>query len=224
MNRPPTSENMVTQSSERDQHKTIHSDFIKEIEGKEFVTYQGLLDLAHQKGLNRLTVEVLQHPCAANGETAVILATAVTVNGEHFSDVGDANPGNCNAKVARHLLRMASTRAKARALRDLTNIGMTCLDELEINQPEEYSTAQRQPQAKSIHRQEGQSHLQRPKRQGDVFHLSDAQKRAIFNLARRSKLNEEQLQAKSVEMFGVQVEQLSRSDASSMIQHLQQAA
>jgi hypothetical protein len=45
-------------------------------------------------------------------------------------DIGDANPFNCNAKVAKHLLRMASTRAKARALRDMDDIGMTCLEEL----------------------------------------------------------------------------------------------
>ena len=104
--------------------------FIREIENREFVVYAGLLDLAHQKRLNKIEVEILQYPTKDNGHTAVCKASAYTAYGEVFSDVGDANPLNCNVKIARHLIRMASTRAKARALRDLTNIGMTCLEEL----------------------------------------------------------------------------------------------
>jgi hypothetical protein len=50
--------------------------------------------------------------------------------GETFIDVGDANPGNCSSKVSKHLLRMASTRSIARALRSYTNVGMTALEEL----------------------------------------------------------------------------------------------
>lgn len=104
--------------------------FITTIEGKDFVYYAGLLDLAHQKNLLKMEVETLQFPSSENGQTAICRATAQTSFGGIFSDIGDANPQNCNSKVAKHLLRMASTRAKSRALRDLTNIGMTCLEEL----------------------------------------------------------------------------------------------
>lgn len=108
----------------------LNQEFIKSIEGKDFVTYQGLLDLAHQKGLTRIEVEIVQNPMVENQHTAIVRAVAESKLGEVFSDVGDANPNNTNSKVSKHLLRMASTRAKARCLRDLTNIGMTCLEEL----------------------------------------------------------------------------------------------
>lgn len=104
--------------------------FITSIEGRDFVYYAGLLDLAHQKGLVKLNVETLQYPSKENDSTAICRAVAETSFGNVFSDIGDANPNNCNHKVARHLLRMASTRAKARCLRDLDNIGITCLEEL----------------------------------------------------------------------------------------------
>ena len=104
--------------------------FIKSIEGRDFVLYSGLLDLAHQKGLLKIEVDPLQFPTKENGYFAICKATATSKFGEMFVDVGDANPLNCNAKVAKHLLRMASTRAKARALRDYDDIGMTCLEEL----------------------------------------------------------------------------------------------
>ena len=77
-----------------------------------------------------MEVDLLQFPTKENEHTAICRATAKTANGGLFIDVGDANPMNCNSKVARHIIRMASTRAKARCLRDLTNIGMTCLEEL----------------------------------------------------------------------------------------------
>ena len=54
----------------------------------------------------------------------------VSKSGESFTDIGDANPGNCSSKVVKHLLRLASTRAIARSLRTFTNIGITCLEEL----------------------------------------------------------------------------------------------
>ena len=104
--------------------------FVKTIDGRDFVLYSGLLDLAHQKGLLKIEVDALQFPTKENGNFAICKAIATSKFGEVFVDVGDANPTNCNAKVAKHLLRMASTRAKARALRDMDDIGMTCLEEL----------------------------------------------------------------------------------------------
>ncbi len=123
---------VMTESAEFLEKKKPKLDerFIKNIEGRDFVLYSGLLDLAHQKGLLKMEVEPLQFPTKENGNFAICKATATSKFGEIFVDIGDANILNCNAKVAKHLLRMASTRAKARALRDFDDIGMTCLEEL----------------------------------------------------------------------------------------------
>lgn len=104
--------------------------FIKNLKEKDFVLYSGLLDLAHQKGLTGITVEAIQLPTKENGLEAICKATTKASNGDTFVDWGDASPKNVNSTIANHILRMASTRAKARTLRDYTNIGMTCLEEL----------------------------------------------------------------------------------------------
>jgi len=97
--------------------------FVKTIDGRDFALYSGLLDLAHQKGLKKIEVEAIQYPTKENEYFAICKAIAESVTGETFTDVGDCSPANCSSRVAKHVLRMASTRAKARALRDLTNIG-----------------------------------------------------------------------------------------------------
>ena len=104
--------------------------WIIEIEGNQFVKYAGLLDYAHQIGIGSIEVEPLQLPTKDNGNFAICRASVVSKVGESFTDIGDANPGNCNAKVGKHLLRLASTRAIARALRSFTNVGLTALEEL----------------------------------------------------------------------------------------------
>jgi len=104
--------------------------WICEIEGREFVKYPGLLDLGHQKGIVKIDVDPIQMPTKENGQFAICRAMIVSPDGRVFTDVGDANPENCSSKVKKHVLRMASTRAIARALRSYTNIGMTCLEEL----------------------------------------------------------------------------------------------
>jgi hypothetical protein len=104
--------------------------WIIEIDGNQFVKYAGLLDYAHQIGISSVDVEPLQLPTKDNGNFAIVKATVVSKVGESFTDIGDANPTNCNAKVGKHLLRLASTRAIARALRSFTNVGLSALEEL----------------------------------------------------------------------------------------------
>jgi len=117
------------------------------VDGQDFCKYAGLLDLAHQKRLSNLDVEILQYPTDSNGMTAICKAKAQTSMGDTFSDIGDACPTNCNSRVAKHLIRMASTRAKARCLRDMDNIGYTALEELgdldEVISNEDKGTARR---------------------------------------------------------------------------------
>lgn len=104
--------------------------FIMKIDDKDFVLYAGLLDVAHQKNLSSVDVELIQFPSDENKQTAICKATVKTVDGKTFTDIGDANPANCNYKIVKHIIRLSSTRAKARAFRDRDNIGMTSLEEL----------------------------------------------------------------------------------------------
>lgn len=129
MNSIPKNETLEAHFLEKRKPK-LDERFIKSIDGKDFALYVGLLDLAHQKNLTSMEVDLLQIPTKENEHNAICRTTGKTANGGLFIDIGDANPMNCNSKVARHIIRMASTRAKARCLRDLTNIGMTCLEEL----------------------------------------------------------------------------------------------
>jgi hypothetical protein len=128
--------NSVTEDNSENVHylerwrPKLDESFVKQIDEKDFVIYAGLLDVAHQKNLCMVDVDLIQFPSDENKQTAICKARVETVDGRKFSDIGDANPANCNSKVAKHLIRMASTRAKARAFRDMDNIGMTALEEL----------------------------------------------------------------------------------------------
>jgi hypothetical protein len=107
----------------------VKKEYIINRQGKDFVVYEGLLDEAHQQGLNRISTTLIQVPTDENGNMAIVAAEVETGKGT-FSGIGDASPANVNRMIAPHLIRMAETRAKARALRDAVNIGVTALEEL----------------------------------------------------------------------------------------------
>jgi hypothetical protein len=98
-------------------------------QGRDFVTFPGLLALAHEKGLKGIRVTLIQVPHESNDHTAICAAEVEMPDGT-YSDIGDASPTNVSRNIAPHIIRMASTRAKARTLRDATNVGITAFEEL----------------------------------------------------------------------------------------------
>lgn len=108
----------------------MRKEFVKERNGKSFVLYAGLLDLAHERGLKSIVTTLVQIPCEENHRVAICTATAVMGDGVVFTGIGDAAPNNVAPAMQTCLIRMAETRAKARALRDAVNIGTAAMEEL----------------------------------------------------------------------------------------------
>lgn len=109
--------------------KEFRERFIKTLQGRDYVLYGGLLELARQRGLKRITTKVIQIPSPDNGMYGVVEAEVETEDGV-FTEIGDASPESVNRAIQPHLLRMAATRAKARAMRDAVGIDMVALEEL----------------------------------------------------------------------------------------------
>ena len=97
---------------------------------KEVALYKGLLAKAHEEKLSRIRTKLVQVPSGENGRTAIAQAEVTTAKGS-FTGIGDASPENVPSNILPHLIRMAETRAKARALRDAVNIGVVSFEELD---------------------------------------------------------------------------------------------
>lgn len=109
-----------------------------ERQGRAFCLYAGLLDLAHEQGLKSVRTEMLQVPVEANRMVAICSATVVVERDgveRTFTGIGDAAPNNVAPTMQSCLIRMAETRAKARALRDAVNIGVAAFEELGDDPP-----------------------------------------------------------------------------------------
>lgn len=214
--------------------------FITKIKGKDFVKYPGLLDLGHKIGISKIDVTPLQFPTKENGKLAICQAEVVSKAGETFKDIGDADPNNCDTLVAKHVLRMASTRAIARALRSFTNIGMTCLEEIDDFSSLDGGTVKKTTKAKPTKKttpKKDEPKAAKPKQDAEKSKsgkksdntktssgtptMSPAQHKAIQNLAKRRGIGNEELDQMCVEAYGVILEKLPSSDASAFIRTLQ---
>jgi hypothetical protein len=180
---------------------------------KEFVTYAGLLALAHDLGLEEIHTTVLQMPTEANEHTAVVRALAKGKPGL-YSGLGDASPANTNRKVARHLIRVAETRAKARALRDLTNVSLVAFEELGGDDDADDSRRESSSGRHAAPTPIGEADRRR------TTPASDAQRRALFRLAYEAGHQGREAAAFLAQRLGMDVDKASREAASALIDKL----
>jgi hypothetical protein len=124
--------------------------FIKDIQGQAFIRYTGLIFLVerwhpdyslkakvthfypeHNTVICEATVSSRQKR-VGNGDEKTI----VTTPPRECTAIGDASltiKGNVRGPVMPHFIRIAGTRAKARALRDFMGITMVCVSEMTID-------------------------------------------------------------------------------------------
>jgi hypothetical protein len=186
----------------------VREEYMIERQGKRFVLYAGLLEEAHSRGLRSIETELLQVPAKENGEVAIVKAVVRTEEGK-YSGIGDASPQNVNRAIAPHLIRMAETRAKARALRDAINVGVTAFEELGGPGEEEVvgGTQERDGQQATAQHEEGRGELPATRKQLNYLEalISDVVEDGIGRFE---------------EMVGKPVGELTREEASEWIGRL----
>jgi hypothetical protein len=182
------------------------------VDETEAISFKGLLALAHDDGLKSVKTTVVQLPTEENGKTAVITAEVTTAKGT-FTGTGDASPANVNRRIAPHVLRMAETRAIARAFRLAVNIGVVAIEELgddvsivgtveegerssrsaprTFRRPEDPSPGGNEPRSDGVNgaadgaplRSRGRDDRPTEAAMGDRRAMSDEQRKLLFRLA-----------------------------------------
>jgi hypothetical protein len=117
---PPAAEPVLTRK------RVIPAHFLQQLQGKPFIKFVGLLQMAHEEGLVSLTEEWTFN----SEELSLAHAVATFADGRMFAGSGDSTPQNAK-NIGLAWRRMALTRAKARALRDGLAIDMCSVEEME---------------------------------------------------------------------------------------------
>lgn len=190
----------------------VPKEFIKSLQGKDFVLMGGLLELAHQDGLNFTHTDILQFPSQDNGNTTIVRAIVRTGKGE-FSGIGDASPASVpNKSIAVHSIRMAETRAIARALRVATNVSMTAFEELGADSEPSSAPRQQAPAQQPAPAQAPQSPP-----------ASEALKNEVMQEAQAAGFDGKTLQP-ILKNRGMTWKTLTTAQANSLIPHLKERA
>jgi len=196
-------------------------------DAREAISYAELLKIAHEEGLRSIQTEILAQPSDQNGDRCIVKATAETEKG-HFEGIGDADPGNVEEFLVPHLIRVAETRAKARALRDAVNVGVVSLEELDGVSPvrgsRPRSGANRAPASRS--RPRGFARVRSSGTAADSDSpMSESQRRYLFRLLAGQGYEGAEAEDYLRERLDVpQLSQATRAAASDLIDELLQSS
>ena len=206
-------------------------------EGKDGVTYADLLARAHIDGLKSISTELLLQPSEANGRLCIIKAAVDTEKG-HFEGIGDADPESVEAQFVPHLIRVAETRAKARALRDAVNVGVVSLEELDgvsrdrTSSPGPGASTPRSPRHARSDAPPARPRSSAPARSpratngdGSPEPMSEGQRRYLFRLMSGQGYYKDAAEERIKEIFEVSaLSQITKVAATRMIDELLQSA
>jgi hypothetical protein len=200
---------------------------VEPAEPKDAAAYADLLSMAHDEGLKSIQTQLVTEPTEGNGRLCIVKAT-VEVERGHFEGLGDADPGNVEEFLVPHLIRVAETRAKARALRDAVNVGVVSFEELDgVSRTRTSSPGSGAPPATPRRAPRRASPPTRaPNRSnGTDGPMSEAQRRYLFRLLAGQGYQGSAAEDFLRERLGVQqIARASRSAASALIDELLQAA
>ena len=169
---------------------------------RDVVTYQRLLSRAHDDGLKHVKTTLVQIPSDDNGRTAIAKVEIETGKGV-FEALGDANPENVNSFIVPHLIRMAETRAKARALRDAVNVGVISFEELDGDDSVTDGFGPGSGSAPSPQRSSGGERRQPTPSNNGAVPMTEAQRRYLFRLMAGQGLDGDAAHARLKELASV---------------------
>ena len=101
------------------------------LNGRWYVTHNGLISLAIRQGCNGISTSVIRKYSEASSRSWVFRATVYKRSAKRgFVGYGDADPSNVSPSVHGAEMRVAETRAVNRALRKAYGIGICSVEEL----------------------------------------------------------------------------------------------
>ena len=196
---------------------------------RETVAYAELLKLAHDEGLKSIATELILQPSEENGRLAIVKASVETERGR-FEGLGDADPGNVEPFLAPHLIRVAETRAKARALRDAVNVGVVSLEELDgasrVPRPNPGPGATRSSgTSRAPTRARGNGSAPRPSGNGPTEPMTEGQRRYLFRIMAGQGFHKDAAEDRLKEIFEVSaLSEITKTAAMQMIDQLLQTS